>query len=253
MRRRIVAAVAAILLAIVGVVLLTGYVAGADQRAMAGMKTTSVLVVTQSVAAGTKAEDLAELVAPKVLPARAVAPGALTSLDDVAGQEVTADLVAGEQVLAERFAPPKKEKDGAVDIPKGMHEISIMLESQRVVGSSLVAGQTVGVFTTSHESRRTHQVLHEALVTRVEGGFPPPDAEPAGGAEPAGNAEPAGGAEQEAPAVPEGSVVVTLALSAPDAETLVWSQEIGSIWLSREPVGAPRDGTRTVTEEELLG
>ena len=243
MRRRIVAAVAAVLLAIVGVVLLTGYVAGADQRAMAGMKTTSVLVVTGPVAAGTPAEALAEQVAPKVLPARAVAPGALKSLEDVAGQVTTADLVAGEQVLANRFAVPKAEDEGVV-VPKGMHEVSIMLESQRVVGSSIAAGETVGVVVTT-ESGKTHLVLHQALVTRIEGGLTPSGAE---GAQ--GDAE--ADAEPQAPVVPEGSVMVTLALSAPDVEHLVWAQELGSIWLSREPVGTPRDGTHPVTEEELF-
>ncbi|MFC8799370.1 Flp pilus assembly protein CpaB [Promicromonospora sp. NPDC057138] len=248
MRSRIIAAVAAILLAIVGVVLLTGYVVGADQRAMAGMKTTSVLVVTEPVKAGTPAKDLAELVEPKVLPAKAVAPGALTSLEDVAGKVATADLVAGEQLLADRFEAPEKAKDkGAVDVPEDMQEISIMLESQRVVGSTITAGETVGVFATYHEGRKpTHQVLHQALVTRIENGVAPSDAKPDAESDAEEGAEPA------APAVPEGSVVVTLALSAPDAETLVWSQEIGTIWLSREPEGTPRDGTRTVTEGGLF-
>jgi pilus assembly protein CpaB len=245
-RSRIVAAVAAILLAIVGVVLLTGYVVGADQRAMAGMKTTSVLVVTGPVEAGTPAKDLAELVEPKVLPAKAVAPGALTSLDDVAGKVATADLVAGEQVLADRFAAPEKKKDDAVVLPKDMQEISIMLESQRVVGGSIAAGETVGVFATYHEDKKTHQVLHQALVTHIENGLTPSDARGAAKPDAEEGAEPAG------PAVPEGNVVVTLALSAPDAEMLVWSQEIGTIWLSREPEGTPRDGTRTVTDEELF-
>lgn len=245
MRSRIIAAVAAILLAIVGVVLLTGYVVGADQRAMAGMKTTSVLVVTGPVKAGTPAKDLAELVEPKVLPAKAVAPGALTSLEDVAGKVATADLVAGEQLLADRFDAPEKEKDkDAVEVPEDMQEISIMLESQRVVGSTITAGETVGVFTTSADSKKTHQTLHQALVTRVEVGVPPSNAAPDADAE--------DGAEPKGPAVPDGNVVVTLALSAPDAETLVWSQEIGSIWLSREPEGTPREGTRTVTEGVLF-
>ncbi|GHH71872.1 Flp pilus assembly protein CpaB [Promicromonospora soli] len=248
MRSRIIAAVAAILLAIVGVVLLTGYVVGADQRAMAGMKTTSVLVVTGPVKAGTPAKDLAELVEPKVLPAKAVAPGALTSLEDVAGKVATADLVAGEQLLANRFDAPEKEKDkDAVEVPEDMQEISIMLESQRVVGSTITAGETVGVFTTYHDSPKpTHQVLHQALVTRVEVGLPPSNAAPE--ADP----EAEEGAEPEGPAVPEGNVLVTLALSAPDAEVLVWSQEIGTIWLSREPEGTPRGGTRTVTEGVLF-
>ena len=59
-------------------------------------------------------------------------------------------------------------------------------------------------------------------------------------------------AEAGTPVVPEGSVVVTLALSAPDAELLVWGQEVGTVWLSREPVGTPKDGTRTVSEEVVF-
>jgi pilus assembly protein CpaB len=239
-RSRIIAAVAAILLAIVGVVLLTGYVVGADQRAMAGMKTTSVLVVTGPVKAGTPAKDLADLVEPEVLPAKAVAPGALTSLEDVAGKVATADLVAGELVLADRFDAPEKAKDkDAVEVPEDMQEISIMLESQRVVGSTITAGETVGVFTTDPDNKQTHQTLHQALVTRVEVGVAPS----AAGAEAETDAEEGAGPK---------AVVVTLALSAPDAETLVWSQEIGTIWLSREPEGTPRGGTRTVNEGVLF-
>lgn len=243
MHRRIIAALAAVLLAVVGVVLLTGYVSGADQRAMAGMKTTSVLVVTGPVEAGTPAEDLVKLVKPRELPRAAVAPGALTSLKQVSGRITAADLVAGEQLLAGRFAAPDAKLEG-VDVPDGMHEVTVMLESQRVLGSRIVAGDTVGVFVTSHESRMTHLVLHQALVTRIEGGITPSDAE--------GDAEPKPDAETGTPVVPEGSVVVTLALSAPDAELLVWGQEVGTVWLSREPVGTPKDGTRTVSEEVVF-
>lgn len=243
MHRRIIAALAAVLLAVVGVVLLTGYVSGADQRAMAGMKTTSVLVVTGPVEAGTPAEDLVKLVKPRELPRAAVAPGALTSLKQVSGRITAADLVAGEQLLAGRFAAPDAKLEG-VDVPDGMHEVTIMLESQRVLGSRIVAGDTVGVFVTSQESRVTHLVLHQALVTRIEGGITPSGAE--------GDAEPKPDAEPGTSVVPEGSVVVTLALSAPDAELLVWGQEVGTVWLSREPVGTPKDGTRTVSEEVVF-
>ena len=243
MHRRIIAALAAVLLAVVGVVLLTGYVSGADQRAMAGMKTTSVLVVTGPVEAGTPAEDLVKLVKPRELPRAAVAPGALTSLKQVSGKITAADLVAGEQLLAGRFSAPGGKLQG-VDVPDGMHEVTVMLESQRVLGSRIVAGDTVGVFVTSDQSRVTHLVLHQALVTRIEGGITPSDAE--------GDAEPKSDAEPGTPVVPEGSVVVTLALSAPDAELLVWGQELGTVWLSREPVGTPKDGTRIVSEEVVF-
>ncbi len=237
MHRRLVAAVAAIMLAVVGAVLLMSYVAAADSRAMAGMEITQVLVVAESVPAGTQAADVAELVALEELPAKAVAPGALTSLDQVEGQTVT-DLEPGEQLLVSRFATP--EPDSGPEVPAGMHEVSVLLESQRVIGSNLVPGDTVAVFITKNS--QTHLTLHKVLVTRVQGGLTPPEpTEASGQAEPAPTPTPA----------PGGSVMVTIALSAPDAEKVVWAQEHGSVWLSLEPTDAPEKGTRVVTEENV--
>jgi pilus assembly protein CpaB len=235
--RRLVAAVSAVLLALVGGVLLTGYVSAADQRAMAGMATAPVLVVVAPVPAGTPAEALVDLVAVEELPAKAVAPGALTTLDAVAGQQTTAELAPGEQVLASRFAVPEKK---GVEVPADMHELSVLLESQRVLGSSIVPGDRVGVFVSTEQG--THLTLHKVLVTRVQGGITPPtETEP-----------PAGGAEPAPAPVPEGSVMVTLALTAPDAEKVVWARENGSIWLSLERTDVPEGGTRVVTGEGIF-
>ena len=63
MKRRVIAAIAAILLAGVGAVVLLGYVGHADQRALAGMETVSVFVVTALIPEGTTADALAKLVA----------------------------------------------------------------------------------------------------------------------------------------------------------------------------------------------
>lgn len=239
MHRRLVAALAAVLLAVVGAVLLTGYVSAADQRAMAGLQATPVLVVVEPVPAGTPAEALGELVTVEELPATSVVPGALASLDDVAGQATTADLVAGEQVIASRFAAPEAEGFTA---PADMHELSVLLESQRVLGSSIEPGDRVGVFVSAEGG--THLTLHKVLVTRVQGGLAPPaDA----------GTETAEGQEATPPPVPEGSVMVTLALTAPDAEKVVWAREHGSIWLSLEREDVPEGGTRVVTVEGIFG
>ncbi|MBI5027819.1 MAG: hypothetical protein HZB48_03210, partial [Actinobacteria bacterium] len=53
MQRRIIAAVAAVLLAGIGAVLLYSYVNTAEARAMSNMAPTSVLVVTKVIPAGT--------------------------------------------------------------------------------------------------------------------------------------------------------------------------------------------------------
>ena len=58
LKRRLVAAVLALVLAGAGGVLLLGYVKGADRRAMAGMETVNVLVVTALIPNGTSADAL---------------------------------------------------------------------------------------------------------------------------------------------------------------------------------------------------
>ena len=82
MRRRLLAALAALLLAATGAVVLLAYVRGADARALAGVETVDVLVVDQPVAEGTPGEDLAGLVRTERLPVKAVVPGGVTDLGE---------------------------------------------------------------------------------------------------------------------------------------------------------------------------
>src|ERR671916_380412 len=186
--RRLIAAIAAMLLAGVGAVLLLGYVGTAERRAMAGMETVQVLVVEKPVPEGTP----------------------------------------GEQLLASRFIDPALLADpNEVKIPKGMQALSIALESQRVLGGELKPGATVGVFVSlAKEDERpaqTNLVLHKVLVSKVQRSSPAQQQE--GG--------PANGT-----GLPEGSLMVTLAVTAPNAEKIVFGAEHGKIWLSLEPANA---------------
>lgn len=242
MKRRFIAAVAALLLGGIGALLLVNYVGGADQRALAGTRTVNVLVATKPIAAGIPAEQLAKLVNIKAVPALAVIKGTLSSLDQVRGQVATTPLQAGEQLLSSRFADPKTlEKANEVKIPKGMQQVSVLLESKRVLGGSLTPGATVGLFiSTPKEDRRpaqTHLALHKVLVSRVEGGNAP--------AAPQQEDKPA------SPAPPGEGVMVTLVTSAADAGRVVFAAEYGAIWLSLEPSDAVPGSTRVVTAENV--
>jgi pilus assembly protein CpaB len=241
--RRLIAALAALLLAGLGAVLLLGYVSAADRRAMAGMETVPVLVVVKPVAKGTPADKLAELVAKKTLPVKAVAQGTLADLGSISGRVATTDLLPGEQVLASRFVDPASLVDpDVVPIPRGMQQLSIALESQRILGGELVPGATVGVFVSlpSENDRpaQTHLALHKVLVSKVEDGIP--------AAQTDGQSPP-----QNSTGLPEGSRLVTLALSAADAEKVVFGAEHGKIWLSLEPRDARVAGTRVVTDRSV--
>lgn len=242
MRRRLLAASAALVLALVGTVVLVAYVRGADARALAGVQTVDVLVVRQPVPAGTAAAELTGLVATEQVPAKAAAEGRVTELADLAGQVATVDLQPGEQLLATRFAGPDDvQAPGTVAVPAGAQEVSVLLEPQRAVGGRLVAGDTVGVFLSLGDPASTRVVLHRVLVTQVQGA--PAQAQASGDVEPASAGS----------AAPAASLMVTLALTAEQAEGVVFGAEHGTLWLSLEPEGADIEGTEIVTRDNVHG
>lgn len=246
MIRRLVIALVALLIAAVGGVLTYLYAAGADARAMARMEPMQVFVVAEPIAEGTPAEELARSLAVTELPSAAVVPGALSELGEVAGMLTSTDLQPGEQLIAARFvAPEAVELD--VDVPQDMHQLSIQLQQQRVIGGDLQPGDTVAVFVSGSvtgagpegadsQVDMTRLILHKVLVTAVQGAVAVTTDE--------------NGEEVEQAAAEQ--LVVTLALSAADSELVVFGQEFGSVWLSLEGAEVPEEGTRLVTAEEIF-
>lgn len=242
MKRRIIAASAAVVVAMISAVLLLRYVAEADHRAMAGMTLQQVLVVTAPIPEGTAANQIAESVTKQELPAKTVVDGAVTDLSELSGLVTSTELQPGEQVLAARFIDPETHKKAhASDVPKGFSEVSVLLEPQRVVGNDLGPGDRVGVYISLGENvgeGRTHLTLHKTLVTRVQGIT-------AGQA-----AESTDGETSNGKPVPEGSLLVTVAVSAEDAEQLIFAAEYGRIWMSLENEESTNKDTRLVTEKD---
>jgi pilus assembly protein CpaB len=248
-RRRLLAAAAALVLALAGAVVLVAYAQGADARAMAGMATEPVLVVAQPVAAGTRAEDLAALVRSEQLPARAAVPGRVTDLADLAGQVATVDLQPGEQLLTGRFAAPESlQAPGTVAVPPGTEEVSVLLDPQRAVGGRLAAGDQVGVLL-SLDTPATHAVLHRVLVTQVQGA--PAAASSTQAA--TGTDDGTDGTAAPGSVAPAASLMVTLALTAEQAEVVVFGAEHGTLWLALETGDTDLDGTEVVTGDTVYG
>jgi pilus assembly protein CpaB len=223
--RRVLAALAALLLAAFGAIVLIAYVRGADARAEAGATLVPVLVVDEPVPAGTPAEDVADHVSTVQVPQRLVATGSVADLADVAGLTTTAELLAGEQVMAARFADPTVQPDdGIVEGEPGTQEVSLALEAQRAVGGVLTAGDRIGVFITGagmdaeNPIAATNLVVADVLVTRVQGGTDP-----------------------------AATITVTLALSEQDAAVVIAGMERGTVWLSLQSEGEAADTSRTST------
>jgi pilus assembly protein CpaB len=239
-RRRILAAFAAILLLAVGSLVLLAYVRGADERALAGVQTVEVLVVDEGIPAGTAGDQLTGLVRTELVPAKVALDSRVTDLADLSGQVASVDLLAGEQLLASRFVRPDDvQVAGTVAVPAGLQEVSVLLEPQRVVGARLAAGDTVGVYLSQvlpDGTGQTAAVLHQVLVTQVQGAPTAPDPDTEADPETAS-------ASSGAPVT---SLMVTLAVTAKDAETVVFGAEHGTLWLSLETEGDSTGATRVV-------
>jgi pilus assembly protein CpaB len=236
MRRRFLALLAAFLLAAFGAVVLIQYVRMADERARAGEVVVPVYVVTDAVAAGTDAAAVGKAVSLESVPQRLVAPGAVgdpDALAQMAGLVTGADLLPGEQLVTGRFVDPSVLLPvDAVPAPAGTQEVSLTLEPQRAVDGHLVPGSRVGVFVTLPVvDARTGKALAgtglavtDVLVTRVSGG----------------TSSSADGAGQSA-------VNVTLAVTAPDAATVISGMAQNAVWLSLQSPGSAADTPLTTS------
>jgi pilus assembly protein CpaB len=248
MKRRLLAALAALLLLIVGTGLVLAYVEGADARALAGVRTTEVLIADQLIPAGTPADQLGTLVRTEVLPQKAAVDGRVTAVEEIAGLVTTVDLQPGEQLLLSRFGEAQgADAAGTVAVPEGLQEVSVLLEPQRAVGGRLAAGDTVGVVVSigdGLESGRTHAVLHQVLVTQVQGAPTPVDPDAEASTEAA--SDDGTGTTPSGSSVPTQSLMITLAVSAAQAEAVVYGIEHGTLWLSLEPADAETGGTDVV-------
>lgn len=239
MTRRLVSAIAAGVLAILGAVLLVSYVNNADSRAMANMDPIEVLVVSAPIAQGTPAEEIAASVTTQRLPRAAVGPNPVRSLAEVAGRVAVTDLQPGEQLLSARFVTPQSlERFGGIPVPDGFHQVTIALDAPRIVGGTITAGDTVGVFVSTGEGK-TRLILRKILVTRVQGGLgaTEPDAE--------------GLENPDAAPVPNGGAMITMALTTEQSLTVVHAAKHSNIWLSLEDDSVPNDGTPSIEHRDF--
>ncbi|MFM1726400.1 RcpC/CpaB family pilus assembly protein [Rhodococcus sp. PAM 2766] len=244
MRTRIIAAICAVVLAVVGTLALISYVRGADARALEGTRTVDVLVATETIPRNTPATSLVGLVAVKKLPEMAVLPERVTSLDQLSGKVALTDLLPGEQLVSARFADPataRSQDQGG--IPEGMQEVTVLLEPQRALGGHIAPGDTVGVFMSFSPPVKNYETnlrLHKVRVTRVQGTFSKAE-------------EGDSNAVDAAPSpAPKEAFLVSLAVDVPMAERVVFAAEHGTIWLSNEPLSSNEAGASVVSPEGVF-
>ncbi|MBT2514386.1 Flp pilus assembly protein CpaB [Arthrobacter sp. ISL-30] len=255
MKSRLVAGLAAVLLAVVGAVMTFSYAQGADQRAVKDLQPKGVLVVTKAIPAGTPVESMTASLATEQLPGTAVAKTALATVDGEAGKVAAVDLVPGEQLVSERLvAPAELKAPGAVEVPAGLQEVSFQVEPVRVVGGRLTPGDHVGIFISMEkggieakaDKETTQLAIRKVLVTAVQRAPQAAAAQPTPSASPT---DPA--ANPQDTTLPTGSLLLTVAVKDTDAAKIVFASEYASIWLSKEPLDAADNGRGIVTRPDL--
>jgi Flp pilus assembly protein CpaB len=244
MRIRIIGAILALVLAIVGTVVVVLYVRDADIRAANGAELVSVYVVHTTVPQGTPGEEISDYVRVERYVRDAIQPDHVTALRDIAGDVTTVTLLPGDQLVEGRFADPADlAAQGNVVIPDGMQEVTLALPVEQVVGGAVRGGSTVGIVVTvlnDEVGATTGFVLHKVLVTRTQAGdnyVPDPTAQDA---------------------APVATIMVTLALTATDVQRIVWAAELqqndkAGIWLTLEPEDADETVPGSVTGESFFG
>jgi pilus assembly protein CpaB len=229
-KRRTIGIVAAVLLAAIGAITLVAYVNSAKNKAQAQDAVVNVYVLNKKVPKGANAATIKSSVTLDRIPVRLEQPGAVENLGTVDNKVAAVDLEPGDQLISARLA-------GSTNAgPAGMVQISANLTSDRAVGGTLNAGDTVGVYLSfplpnSSSSVGTTQLqFQHVLVTNVQTTNAPVG-------------QKSGNQVQQVSAT---NYIVTLALTPAQSARFAFAAEFGHIWLSNDPASVAAAGSQLI-------
>jgi len=258
MRIRIIGAIVAVLLAVAGTITVVTYVQGADERAAKGAQLVEVYVIKDAVPQGSTSAVVKDHLTITRIPRNAAQPGRVTDLSTIAGKVAAVDLLPGDQLVIGRFVDPATlAQRGEVPVPAGLQQVTILLPVERVVGGAITAGSHVGIVVTVDStsvdgtgSPTTKFAFENVLVTKVQGGntYTPSS----------GTSTGASNSTSSSSAAAVSAIMVTVAVSTPDVERLVWAAEAqtrqkAGIWLTLQTDATDRAGSAPVTGNDVFG
>jgi pilus assembly protein CpaB len=216
--RRLALLIAAVLVAAVGTSLVFVYVKKADDRAIADQKPVTVLVAKVSIPAGTRVIDAANAGSfqTKELPAGAVAPGALSSINPVKEFVSLTTVFPGQQLITGMFGATAST-DASIAIPPGQIAMSFQFGDPQRVAGFVQPGSNVVILLTATlpgGTQTTRVLLPKATVIAVG---------------PTTVTPPANASQANTEALPR--ALLTLALTQKDAEKLVFASGSGTLYL----------------------
>jgi pilus assembly protein CpaB len=211
-RRRAAGIGAAVVLAGLGATGAVAWANSAKTSADASQAQTAVVIVDTRVPKGSDANAIKAATHEGTVQQKALAPGALTSEDQIGTQVALADLLPGDQLVKDRLGA---NDDG---LPAGTTEMAIKLDAERAVGGVLQSGSLVDVYISTKKTSDTVPGATALAFRKVK----------------VTNVQTAATTTDEKGAVKANQYVVTLALTG-DQDKLVAGAEYGNIWLVSEP------------------
>ena len=243
MKRAVLAACVAIVLALVGCVAVAAYAKSADTRALRGQQAVRVLVAHAKIPAGTTGQQIeaGHLADAVTMPAGTVPADALSTLDgDLLTLAVTVDQQPRQLLLRGAFGTPTANS-GGLTIPDGMLALSVAMRTPAQVAGYVQPGAEVAVFDTfnvadghspgpvpagdglasNHSYDQATRLLLPKVKVLAVGARAAEKA--AGGTLTSGSGTSGGDAQ---------AVLVTVAVSQGDAQRLVHATQTGVLYLA---------------------
>ena len=254
MGRRVLVVLAAVVVALIGVVAVVVYAQGADARAVADQQPQTVYIAKLLVPAGTTAAEAVAtgLMVPTQVAAKGLPLGALSTVDEATGKLLAlTDIAPGEFVTASRFGTtPLGQK--AIQVPDGLVAISLALSDPARVGAFVSPGSHIVIYDTyvppvaaagttaaaagAAAAKQTRVLLDDVLVIAMGSTTLTPPAATEGAAQPA-----AAGA------------LVTVALPPALAAKLVQGIQTGTLYAGLRGTDTKTDLAQIVSDATLFG
>jgi pilus assembly protein CpaB len=148
-RRRTIAIIAAVVLALAAAGLVVWYVSSLRNEETVAEPTQVVLVATADLPARATGEEIVanNLIERKTVVISSVAPGALSNESQLQGTVLTVPVAKGQQILQSQLGAPD-EQSLSYRIKTGMRAVSIAVDRRNAVGGAIKEGDRVDVIAT---------------------------------------------------------------------------------------------------------
>jgi pilus assembly protein CpaB len=232
MKRSKVVVFGGAIMAVLGMLLAYLYTAGAADKAAkspaGSAETVTAYVAKSDLIVGTVWEDLTDLVEKRQVPVSLRPPGAITDPSQAEGKTLVRSMSQGEILTTVQF-----NKTGAesLKIPEGMRALTISVPLPQGVGDYVQPGAKADIFVTfkgipnrpnPEDATLTQLLLSEVTVLANRRAL-------------SAQAQ----AEGAAASNDGGEILLTLAVTVPQAEKIIFAKENGALWLTLMNAGDP--------------